>query len=436
MRPNIVYLHSHDTGRHVEPYGHRVSTPSIRRVAEEGLLFRNAFCAAPTCSGSRASLLTGQWAHVNGMTGLAHRGWQLAEPQRHLVHPLRRAGYWSALIGEQHVSKDPRTLGYDQVVDVPTTRVDAVAPAALGVLAARPPQPFFLSIGFFETHRRFFEPSSPRDALYGPPAPGLPDTPETRADMAAFAASARSLDRGVGEVLRGLEEAELLDDTLLVLTTDHGLAFPGAKGGLTDRGIGVMLIVRGPAGFRGGGVCDALVSQVDVYPTLCELAGIPAPAPTHGRSLMPLVRGTASEIRDELFAELTYHAAYDPQRAIRTRRHKLIRILGPRLEPVLPNIDDSPSKDVLVRAGWGSRPRPREALYDLLLDPGEARGVEDDPAHAGIRADLGARLDRWMAETGDPILAGPVPPPAGAEVNDPDGISPDEPPLPSGAGTG
>ena len=136
--PNIVYLHSHDTGRYVQPYGHQIPTPNIQRLADQGLLFRQAFCAAPSCSGSRACLLTGQWAHVNGMTGLAHRGWRLADYGRHIVHPLREAGYWSALIGEQHVSEDLDVLGYDHVVDVGTTRVHSIAPAALQLLRTGP----------------------------------------------------------------------------------------------------------------------------------------------------------------------------------------------------------------------------------------------------------------------------------------------------------
>ena len=428
MPPNIVYLHSHDTGRYVQPYGHQLPTPNIQRLADQGLLFRQAFCAAPTCSGSRACLLTGQWAHVNGMTGLAHRGWSLNDYGRHIVHPLREAGYWSALIGEQHVSRDPAVLGYDHVVDIGSTRVHSIAPATLQLLRSRPPEPFFLSIGFFETHREFFEPSSVRDALYGQPPSHLPDTPETRADMASFKASARSFDQGVGAVLHGLDELGLVDDTVLVLTTDHGLPFPGAKATLTDRGLGVLLIVRGPGGFLGGHVTDALVSHVDLYPTLCELAGAPLPDGLAGRSLLPLARREVAEIRDELFAELTYHVAYDPQRAIRTRRHKYIRHFGDRLEPVLPNVDDSPSKDLLIAAGWPQRPRPREELYDVILDPGEMRNLAGDAAFEDVRTELESRLHTWMRDTGDPLIDGPVPVPAGGLVNDPAGRSPTERP--------
>jgi N-sulfoglucosamine sulfohydrolase len=427
--PNIVYLHSHDTGRYVQPYGHQVITPNIQRIADQGLLFRQAFCAAPSCSGSRACLLTGQWAHVNGMTGLAHRGWELADYGRHIVHPLREAGYWSALVGEQHLSESPDVLGYDLVVDIDTTRAASIAPATLRLLRTKPPEPFFISIGFFETHREFFEPSSVRDALYGAPPNQLPDTPVTRADMAAFKASARSLDQGVGAVLHGLDEAGLADDTLVVLTTDHGLPFPGAKATLSDQGLGVLLIIRGPGGFHGGHVTDGLTSHVDLYPTLLELAGAPLPDETHGHSLLPLARRELSQIRQELFAELTYHAAYDPQRAIRTRRHKLIRHFADRLQPVLPNVDDSPSKSLLISAGWRDHRRPRVELYDLIMDPTEMRNLAELDEFAQLRDELDGRLNEWMVSTRDPLLHGPVPVPAGAFVNDPAGISASEPLL-------
>src|SRR6266853_1527046 len=117
-RPNILYIHSHDTGRYVQPYGHAIETPSLQRLAEEGLLFRKAFCVAPTCSPSRASLLTGQYAHCSGMLGLAHRGFSLNDYKQHIIHTLRKAGYYAALIGEEHLSKDRNAIGYDHVLKI------------------------------------------------------------------------------------------------------------------------------------------------------------------------------------------------------------------------------------------------------------------------------------------------------------------------------
>src|SRR4051794_3271684 len=424
-RPNVLYLHSHDTGRFVQPYGHQVPTPNIQRLADQGLLFRKAFCAAPTCSGSRSALLTGEFPHTNGMMGLAHRGFELYDYSDHIVHTLRAAGYWSALIGEQHLSRDPSVLGYDHVVDIATTHVEAVAPAAVELLGRVPREPWFLSVGFFETHREYFEPTSVRDALYSLPPDNLPDTPETRRDIAAYKASARSLDQGVGSVLNALDEHDVADDTLVILTTDHGLAFPGAKGTLFDRGIGVLLIMRGPGGAHGGRVSNALVSHVDVFPTICELAGIAQPSRLQGRSLLPVMRRDVEGVNDAVFAEMTYHAAYEPMRAVRTERWKYIRRYGDRLRPVLANVDDSPTKDLLLASGWGEREWPREALYDLRFDPVEADNLVHD--RPDVAATLRERLDAWMRETEDPLLDGPIPPPPGAELNDPDQVSPAEP---------
>src|SRR4029453_7503192 len=166
MRPNIVYLHSHDTGRHIQPYGHQVPTPNIQRLADQGMLFRQAFSAGPVCSASRAALLPGEYSHTNGMLGLAHRGYRLADYDHHLVHTLREAGYTSTLIGEQHLSVDPADLGYDHVMEGDSSHAAKVGPPAVLFLRSAPPEPFFLSVGFFETHRDFFEPPSVRDALY------------------------------------------------------------------------------------------------------------------------------------------------------------------------------------------------------------------------------------------------------------------------------
>src|ERR1700761_1958429 len=157
--PNILYLNSHDTGRYVQPYGNAIPTPNIQWLADQGVMFRNAFCAAPSCSGSRAALLTGTYCHQNGMMGLAHRGFPLYDYDQHIVRTLRDAGYHCELIGEQHVSATPEMLGYDVVHEIADTPVSAVAPAAIEALAGGLPEPFFMSVGFFETHRSFFAPS-------------------------------------------------------------------------------------------------------------------------------------------------------------------------------------------------------------------------------------------------------------------------------------
>ena len=427
MRPNILYIHSHDTGRYVQPYGFQVPTPNIQMLADQGVLFREAFCAAPTCSGSRASLLTGQYCHNNGMMGLAHRGWTLNDYGEHWVHTLREAGYRSVLIGEQHISTDPRVIGFDRVVEVDSHRAEAVAPTTIETLHQQPEGPWFLSVGFFETHRSFFAPTSVRDTLYSLPPTGLPDVPATRRDMAAFKASARSLDQGIGAVLHALHDLDLTDNTLVLCTTDHGVAFPNAKATLYDRGTGVMMLARGPGGFTGGKVLDAMVSHLDVYPTICELAGIGPPSWLQGKSLMPIVRGETDRVHDAVFAEITYHAAYEPQRSARTERWKYIRRFHDYPHPVLANCDDSASKDLWVEHGWGERLVPEEQLYDLLFDPDEGTNLAGDPSRSGVMTEMRERLDTWMRDTKDPLLDGPVLPPEGAMINEPNQLSPDDP---------
>jgi arylsulfatase A-like enzyme len=362
------------------------------------------------------------------MLGLAHRGFGLDNYGRHVVHTLRGAGYRSTLIGVQHVVQGEYVdrIGYDAVVPLESNRAEHVVPAAVDFLCSASWQPFFVSVGFAETHREFPTAGPAEDARYClPPAP-LPDTPRTRADVAAFKASARLLDEGIGAILDALAVNGLVDKTLVICTTDHGIAFPGMKCNLTDHGIGVMLLLRGPGGFEGGRVCDALVSHVDLFPTLCDLLDLSPPAWLQGRSMMGWVRGEVTEINDEVFAEVTYHAAYEPQRCVRTRRYKYIRRFEARTGPVLPNCDDGPSKDVWLEHGWREHAPAAEQLYDMVFDPNEAHNLAGDSTAADALDEMRGRLERWMRATGDPLLAGPVPAPPGARVNDADGLSPRE----------
>jgi arylsulfatase A-like enzyme len=426
---NIVYIHSHDTGRYVEPYGHAIPTPHIQRLAEEGVLFRQAFCANPTCSPSRACLLTGQWAHSCGMGGLVNRGWSLPHPERLLPHFLRQAGYETVRAGFQHVVKDPQEGGFERILADDNSTEERAAV----FLAEEHERPFFLDVGFSATHRkrRGFdmppegeERTDPR--FVKPPAP-LPDAPETREDMALYIDAARTLDRQMGRVFAALDERDLRDNTLVICTTDHGIAFPLMKCNLTDHGLGVMLIMRGPNGFEGGQVVDGLVSQIDLFPTVCEVAGIAPPDWLQGVSLLPLIRGEQSEVREEVFGEINYHVCYEPQRAARTRRWKYILRLHARAQPVLPDCDDSLSKDFLLECGWREREEAEERLYDLLYDPHETRNLAADAAHGPVLEEMRGRLETWRRTTGDPLLDEPFfMPPETAEVADLDALSPRE----------
>ncbi|MDA0746774.1 MAG: sulfatase, partial [bacterium] len=213
--------------------------------------------------------------------------------------------------------------------------------------------------------------------------------------------------------------------TLVFCFSDHGLQFPRNMCNLTDHGMHVYLAVRGPGGFEGGKVMDALVSLIDLVPTAYGVAGIEIPDFVQGQSLVPLVAGETDRLRDAVFAEVNYHASYEPMRCVRTERYKYIRRYDQRERVVLPNIDDTPSKAFLLDQGITEQRRDQEMLFDLMFDPDEANNLIGRAEPAGVKADLVARLDAWMEETGDPILkAGSVSAPSGARVNDPDGRSP------------
>lgn len=338
-------------------------------------------------------------------------------------------GNQSVLIGEQHISDEPGVIGYDSVVEVDSNQTWPTSPPRPTRSSTTCPRPFFLSVGFFETHREFSAPTSVRDSLYSMPPPNLPDTHATRDDMAAFKASARSLDQGVGSVMNELYRLGMAERTLIVCTTDHGLAFPRAKATLFDRGTGVMMLIRGPGGFTGGKVIDSMVSHLDLYPTLCEIAGAKVPDWVQGTSLLPLVHGDVEAVRDELFTEMTFHAAYEPQRAVRTNRWKYIRRFHDYPHPVLSNCDDSATKELMIATGWGEHLVPEEQLYDLVHDPNEHRDLSGDPGHLGTLHDLRERIERWMEETDDSLRHGPIEPPPDAIVSPVDAVSPADLPL-------
>lgn len=426
-RPNIVYLHSHDTGRYIEPYGYDVSTPRLQRFADEGMVFRQAFSASPTCSPSRSALLTGMTPGCNGMWGLAHEDehFKLNDYSQNLVRFLKNVGYSTTLVNIQHLvfDIDPAKnvalckdlIGYDEVAKVRSWSARDAADAAVTHLEklawqSAPQQPFFLDVGFVETHA--FNPT-PAGSYFGyatgDPAtaalpPNLLDHPETRHDMADFEVAAGILDAQIGRILDALERYKLVENTLVMITTDHGIPLPGMKASHTDGGLGVMLMLRGPHGFSGGKVSNALVSQLDVFPTLCELLELPKPAWLQGESLLPLVRGEVVEVNEAVFAEYESHAVPDPAASVRTHDYKYIRRLDGNDEPVQANTDATRTKALWLREGWDLHLLAPEQLYDLHNDPTEKTNLVGDPAYADVLADMRGRMVERMETYDNPLL--------------------------------
>lgn len=414
--PNILYIHSHDTGRYIQPFGYAVPTPNLQKLAEQGVLFRNAYCTSPGCSPSRASLLTGMYPHSNGMLGLAHRGFSLNDYSRVIVNVLREYGYTSTMCGIQHIDGPTidrqdygKRIGYDNLpkleADGNIYGPESIEQRAANFLTSKPKQPFFLDVGFFETHRPFPTKTNGVDERYVMPPAYLPDMPATRSDFASYLTAAKCLDEKIGYVLNALESSNLVENTLVLCTTDHGIAFPRMKVNLTDSGTGVFLILKGPEAFWGGKVIDGLVSHIDIYPTLCETLNIKPPSWLQGVSLMPLVREDKDQVRKAVFMEVNHHVDYEPQRGVRTQRWKYVLRFGKNLHPSMPNCDDSPSKQLWRENEWESKEWDRTALYDLVFDPQELNNLADHPDYEHIRAEMHLTLKNWMRDTKDPLLA-------------------------------
>ncbi|MCL2741303.1 MAG: sulfatase [Oscillospiraceae bacterium] len=421
-RPNVVLMVSHDTGRFYGPYGHAtVDQPSFEALAASSVTFGRAFCTTPLCSPARSALTTGRYPHQNGLNGLMGGSlgeWRMSETDRHLACVLKAAGYMTVLCGDIHESMDLFSVGFDEGIhgsgwlnNWNDGRIRG-AGADIGAWLDRNPEagrgrPFYMQIGCGETHRDWEGSYSERGVWK---APYLIDSPDVDAEMAMLQSSCNALDRGLGEVMDAFGSRGLAEDTVFVVTTDHGIDFPRAKGTLFDPGVGVGLFMRHDAGgWRRGVREDALVSHVDVYPTVLEACGVPCPDGLEGRSLLGFLKAgaPAGPKRDAVYLEKTYHDNYDPMRGLRTERHKYVL-----------NFDAQTLYDVrsatAPRYGWFRQPftkMNREELYDLEADPNEERNLASDPAYAPLALELKTRLARWMRATGDPLLRGPMPSP-------------------------
>ena len=411
----IVMIDAHDLGRHLGCYGRRaVPSDALDALAADGVRFANHFCTAPQCSPSRAALYTGRHAHDVGMLGLAHPpfDWRLRPDARHLAATLRDAGWRTVHLGVQHLTRagdaHVRALGYD-VHDVPHAEASVVADRAVAELRSVT-GPFFLNVGFEEPHRDAhggFRDHPPYDARGIDRPPYLPDTPEVRRELAELQGTIGAMDAAVGRIVDAVRARADGDDVWIVITTDHGLAMPRAKASMYDPGIEAALLMRWPAaGLTGGRTVSALTSHVDLVPTVLEGAGLPLPDGLHGVGLGPLLRGETEAHHDAVFAEKTFHTAYEPQRAVRTDRHKLIANLEVGILDVPGDVLRSPA--VAAMADRIAEERPPLELYDLHDDPHETRNLVDDPAYREVRDALAARLTEWMRSTNDPLLAGPV----------------------------
>jgi arylsulfatase A-like enzyme len=434
-QPNIVFAFADDWGAHAGAYGTEdVDTPTFDRVAEEGVLFEHAFVAAPTCTPSRGAVLTGQHIWRLGPGANLHSTLPAELP----VYPelLEEAGYFAGHTGKGWGPGSVESGGRSERPAGPP--FDSFA----AFLEARPDgAPFVFWFGSSDPHRIYAD--SLRDAMQIDPAtvtvpPYLPDVPTVRQDIANYYAEVQRFDRDVGALLEQIEQAGELDNTLVVISGDHGWPFPRGKSHLYDAGSRVPLAIHWPDGAVGQRAVSDFVSLIDLAPTFLEAAGVEPPAQMQGRSLLDLLQddrsGQVEEHRSHvILAKERHHglsrpdSAGYPTRAMRTDQFLYIRNFAPERWPagaphvsssqwIFSDTDDGPTKrwmidhanDPAVRPlfllSFGKR--PAEELYDLRTDPHQMRNVVDDPNYKMVRDHLAHTLEQELRALGDPRVLG------------------------------
>ncbi|HEX7379743.1 MAG TPA: sulfatase/phosphatase domain-containing protein [Pirellulales bacterium] len=249
--------------------------------------------------------------------------------------------------------------------------------------------------------------------------PFMPDTPACRAELAQYYVAVSRVDQGLGRLIELLKEAGVYDDTLIMFISDHGIAFPGAKTTAYEPGLRSPCVVRDPYAHRRGVTNEAMISWVDLTPTILDFArAAPKEPKYHGRSFLPVLEESNPAGWDEIHASHTFHeiTMYYPMRVVRNRRYKLIFNIAHELTyPSASDLWESPTwQDVFRRGGdalYGRRTidaylhRPRFELYDLTSDPDEAHNLAGEPAHAETLENLKQNLREFQRRTGDPWIS-------------------------------
>ena len=440
-RPNILYVICHDLGKHLSCYGAKVPSPNLERFADEGVKFVSNFCNSTACSPSRGCGMSGKYAHTNGLMGLVNCGWSMPLETKTIVDYLNDEGYETAHFGfqhERHRSADNR-YQIERDTRLEDHHCENAIDQAIGYLEGRPADapPFYVNIGTVEVHTSRWQGTFPWDRgdVYTPDAPQdvyvppyIPDVPQVRKALGKFQGAIRHLDTHFQRLVDAIDRLGLKASTLVVFTTDHGIAANRSKTTLYDRGMEITLLMQMPGVIGRGDVVQELTQNIDVAPTLLEAVGAPIPAELQGESFWKRLTGGDYVKHDAIFTERNYHdpgnpnesapvdgkmPGCDPMRAVRTERFHYIK-----------NFDPSPKREwgldeVTLNEsyeGWWTElwpppalPRDKEELYDVVNDPDEFTNLAGDPQYAEIKAELSGRLDEWMRRTNDPLLNGPIP---------------------------
>ena len=411
----VIFLTDDQSQRDSTPYGSTaLRTPNLQRLADAGMTFTRAYVASPSCAPSRAALMTGLMPARNHAE--ANHSKPRAELKKWPAY-FQELGYEVVAFGKVTHYRYTGDYGFDHFAH-DTFHDHAGIPAAVEFLRRRDrSKPLCLFVGSNWPHVPWPE----KDLGYDPAALPLPggsiDTPTTREWRARYAAAVTKADDDLGLVLDAAR-ANLGAQTLILMTADHGAQWPFAKWNCYEAGVLVPLIVSWPGVVKPGARTDALVSWVDLLPTLLEVGGGGAPSGIDGRSFAGVLRGTTTTHRDRIFTTHSGDGRWNvyPIRSVRIGDWKYIRNLRPEFA-FTTHIDlrgnqgqrayfqtwedtakRSPAAAAILRRYHA---RAAEELYDLARDPEELQDLAADPQHARRVAEMRAEVDRWMSEQGD-----------------------------------
>ena len=434
-RMNVLFITADDLGPLLSCYGEkRIATANLDKLASSGVRFEVAYVAQASCSPSRSAMFTGLYPHSNGQYGLANTGHKLHAHLHDKTIPnvLKEHGYRTGIIGKLHVEPE-KTFQFDfRPAGANTRRVRDVGKLARQFFTETGDKPFFLMVNYSDPHA--FRRENDSTAWYFPPqVDNLPvkpipatadtlfswqsvDTPEQRERTANYLNAVIRLDDGIGMLMEELKSAGHLEDTAIVFCGDHGPPFDRGKTTAYEHALRVPFMVRWPGVSKAGVTSKAMVSTVDIAPTLYDVTGVKAPIALHGRSLRPVLGGSTRGWRQYLGAEFHMHGgnAFFPRRTVRDDRYQIIHnLLAGKNKPPQGIDGDSAHKEVragrydntAVRRAFETYANPPEfELYDLSSDPVEfvnlANKVEAKPVLERMKSALLA----WRQETQDPFL--------------------------------
>lgn len=448
-RPNILFFITDDQSwMHTSFAGEvAITTPGFDKIAGEGIYFENAICAAPSCSPSRGAIITGQEIWRLGEAAQLFSAVPKELSQLSFPLLLEDNGYHVGYTQKGWAPNDFHIYGWEKYplgqsykehqIEPPTERIvknDYFGNFEAFLDAKKDDEPFFFWCGTSEPHRAFEKGSGMANAIdsHKISVPRLlPDVPEIRSDISDYLLEIKWTDQHLEKIIGLLENRGQLDNTMIIVTSDNGMAFPGAKATLYEYGIHIPLAIRWGKGIQSAGrSSDLMVSLTDLAPTILEVAGLTIPDTMTGKSLMNIFLGLETKNRSYAFSGKERHTVCRegdlpyPQRAVRDRRFLYIRNLEPDRWPAgsptmksshgweYGDIDLSPSLTYLKENKnkpevenlftFATGKRPYEELFDIVNDPACLHNLIDDKSFELDRVRLSEVLNNYLVKTEDP----------------------------------